>query len=151
MREGHRNNLSGKELIINPLAGAFDRYEPALTALSEALNRKAIAGAFITGYWQKNNKDLPDWEREFDSKFANMFEMILGMAKAYGLEPYLEEFFTAVNESADGMPDIEKFLPWQMSASMKRRCQPKPLKSADVINYELSSTVAKVLMNGNKR
>lgn len=113
-----------EQTSMRNIVAQFDRYYDALKALADAMrSRSVIADACITGYWQNYKGYLPDWEKDFGSKFDNIFEIILGVAKMHGLDgqAYLTEFFTACDQHDGFPPSIESFLPWKMSESQKRK------------------------------
>ena len=97
-------------------------YGEAIRVLAAALRARGGAEKHISGYWhhEQNIVDLPDWERDFDRKYADNFDILLGAAKEYGLNPqaYLEDYFAAC-EALGGQPpaNLDRFLPWKMSPS----------------------------------
>ncbi len=105
------------------------QYGVAIEALYQAIKSKLgiAADSYITGYWHKHDAidpEMPEWEKEFDRKYADTFEVIIGMAKSYGLDPrtYMTEYFTACSIHGDGVPcRLQEFLPWNLSTQQIER------------------------------
>jgi len=95
-------------------------YGEAIIALSDLIRVRPGAAKHVSGYWHepKNKIGLPAWEREFDKKFADRVDLILGIAGEFGLDKqaYLQEFLEAC-EKLGGKPpaDLSPFLPWNMA------------------------------------
>lgn len=66
-----------------------------------------------------------------------MFEVIIRMAKSYGLDPhtYMTEYFTAASIHGDGVPcRLQEFLPWNMSPQqIERYKRPTPIQFGNVV------------------
>ena len=67
------------------------QYGKAIQDLCDAMRERLgiAADAYVTGFWEKQHEedqDMPDWEKSFDHKYADMFEVIFGTAKSYGLD-----------------------------------------------------------------
>jgi hypothetical protein len=101
----------------------FAQYGAAIEALYQAIKSKLgiAADAYITGYWHKQaaiDPELPEWEKEFDRKYADMFEVIIGAAQSYGLDPqtYLSDYFTACSIHGGGVPcRLQELVPWNIA------------------------------------
>ncbi len=95
-------------------------YGDAIIALSDAIRARPGSAKHVSGYWHepKNKIGLPAWEREFDKKFADRVDLILGIAGEFGLnhQDYLQDFLEAC-EKLGGKPpaDLNPFLPWNMT------------------------------------
>ena len=106
--------------VMRAVAEQLDRvYGDAIRALYSAMKARGPVSEHITGYWHENRQGLPDWEQEFDRKYADMFEVIIGVARSHGMNPreYLNVFYEACNLRGGKAPEnLERFLPWNMSA-----------------------------------
>lgn len=125
------------------MTGQIDaQYGVAIKALHDAMKERLgiAADAYITRFWKKQHEDdtsIPDWEKSFDQKYADMFELIIGTANAYGLDghTYIAEFFTACDVHGEGVPcTLQNFLPWNMtSRELDRYKKPTPIQVGDKV------------------
>lgn len=95
-----------------------NRYGTAIYALATAMEAQVDGGKLTTRFWQNYTGYLPQWERTFDNKYADKFDIIMGVARQNGLElrTYFCRYFEACDQHGGNTPfDLHRFLPWNMT------------------------------------
>jgi hypothetical protein len=107
-------------------------YGKAIETLYKALQSSVSVQPGISTHrqWLEERPELPDWERNFDTKYAHMYETIFGAANQYGLDQsaYLQAYLEACEARGGQAPsDLSQFLPWSMTSEQRQRLSKKGL------------------------